>query len=72
LGASNFNQVLTILRDNGTGTSDAFSLNLTFTKQEGTPVLHNVEVGPNQDGKMESELSVLTLTHGDCHAHCNK
>jgi hypothetical protein len=36
--------------------------------------MHNVEISPNLDAKskLESELSVLTLTHGDFHAHCNK
>jgi len=38
--------------------------------------MHNVEISPNlnMDPKSpnESELSVLTLTHGDFHAHCNK
>ena len=72
LGSSNFVETLDILRDTGTGTSDGFSLNITFAKQEGSPVMHNVEVGPSTEDKTESELSVLTLSHGDFHAHCNK
>ncbi|CAL8135580.1 unnamed protein product [Orchesella dallaii] len=72
LRASNLHQVVDILRDAGNGASDGFSVNLHFTKQEGTPVLHNVEVGPNKDLADESELSMLTLTHGEHHAHCNK
>jgi len=80
LGAPNFVKVLDILRDTGCGASDGFSLNIHFAKQEGTPVMHNVEISPNTSNnsdskgvnKLESELSVLTLTHGDFHAHCNK
>jgi hypothetical protein len=74
LKASNFAQVLDILRDVGCGSGDGFSLNIHFAKQEGAPVMHNVEISPPdaKDSKKESELSVLTLTHGDVHTHCNK
>ena len=72
LAATNFVEVVDILRDYGAGAADGFSVNISFAKQEGSPVMHNVEVGPSKDDRPESELSVLTLTHGDFHAHCNK
>ena len=69
--ASNLVEVIDIVRDVGTGIADAFSLNIHFAKQDGSPVFHNVEIGPKA-GVPESDISVLTLTHGGFHSHCNK
>ena len=63
-------QVFKILKTYGI--SDAFSLNICFTKEKGPVVLHNIEIGPNQDGNTESELNIKTLKHGDVESHCNK
>ena len=45
LGVSSFDQVLTILRDAGTGTSDGFSLNIIFggRDKQTAVVMHNIE-----------------------------
>lgn len=72
LKSSNLHEALDILRDLGNGAADGFSVNLHFAKQEGSPVLHNIEIGPNQEITSESELSVLNLLHGEHHVHCNK
>ncbi|KAG7177996.1 putative Acyl-coenzyme A:6-aminopenicillanic acid acyl-transferase-containing protein 2 [Homarus americanus] len=59
-----------ILRDRGTGSADGFSVNMSFTRQEGDHLFHNAEVGPVQDTE-ESELSILTLSPGEHLLHTN-
>ena len=71
-----------ILRDEGAGTSDGISVNMTFVNQEGVPLFHNAEVAPyaapSTDQltipmeQRESQISVLTLGQGESLTHCNK
>ena len=38
--------------------------------QEGPLVFHSAEVGPAET--KESQVSILTVSPGESHAHCNK
>ncbi|KAK2726391.1 beta-alanyl-dopamine/carcinine hydrolase-like isoform X2 [Artemia franciscana] len=71
LSAQSLEKAQAILRDRPIGSSDGFSVNMTFIKQEGDRLFHNVEVAPstNED---ESNLSILTIGPGEHLLHCNK
>ncbi|KAL3285330.1 hypothetical protein HHI36_019439 [Cryptolaemus montrouzieri] len=71
LGAENFLQVQQILRDSGVGAADGCSVNMTFLKQEGDRLFHNVEVGPGVNSN-ESQLSALTISPGEDFIHTNE
>ncbi|KAK3856250.1 hypothetical protein Pcinc_027283 [Petrolisthes cinctipes] len=71
LSAKTMEQGQQILRDRGTGSADGFSVNMSFTKQEGDHLFHNAEVGPTVDGN-ESPMSILTISPGEHHIHTNK
>lgn len=60
-----------LLRDRGTGSADGFSVNMSFTQQEGDHLFHNAEVGPAQDSD-ESPMSILTLSPGEHLLHTNR
>ncbi|XP_064101131.1 beta-alanyl-dopamine/carcinine hydrolase-like [Macrobrachium nipponense] len=60
-----------ILRDRQTGSADGFSVNMSFTKQEGDHLFHNAEVGPAEDCD-ESPISILTISPGEHLIHTNK
>lgn len=64
-------QAQQILRDRGTGSADGFSVNMSFTRQEGDHLFHNAEVGPAEDGD-ESPMSILTISPGEHLLHTNK
>lgn len=72
LAAKNFVEAQTILRDHGVGAADGCSFNMTFLKQEGNRMFHNVEMGPCKDGESESQLNVLTASPGEHLVHVNK
>ncbi|KAK8720004.1 hypothetical protein OTU49_013634 [Cherax quadricarinatus] len=71
LSAKTMETAQQILRDRGTGVADGFSVNMSFTMQEGDHLFHNAEVGP-ADNADESQLSILTLSPGEHLLHTNK
>ncbi|XP_076040741.1 C45 family peptidase tan [Oratosquilla oratoria] len=71
LSAENMVEAQTILRDRGVGSADGFSINMSFTRQEGDHLFHNAEVGPAEEGE-ESPMSVLTISPGEHLLHTNK
>lgn len=71
LSAKTMEAAQQILRDRGTGSADGFSVNMSFTRQEGDHLFHNAEVGPAQDVD-ESPMSILTLSPGEHLLHTNK
>ncbi|OXA46807.1 uncharacterized protein LOC110855867 [Folsomia candida] len=72
LKAGTLEEVVTLMKDKGTGIADGFSLNACFAKTpSGVPLLYNIEVCPNNDGD-ESEVNVLEIQHGGTYAHCNR
>lgn len=72
LSASTFEQAQKILRDNGVGAGDGCSINMTFLKQDGERLFHNVEMGPCEPGQDQSQLNVLTASRGEHTIHANK
>ena len=70
LSVRNLAEAQQVLRDAGTGTAHGFCVNMSFTKQEGDLLFHSAEVGPSDTN--ESQLSILTISPGEWHAHCNK
>ncbi|KAL1517408.1 hypothetical protein ABEB36_001175 [Hypothenemus hampei] len=72
LGAENYVQVQQILRDSGCGAGNGCSINATFLKQEGSRMMHNIEMAPaTSDQVNESQLSILTIGPGECTFHAN-
>lgn len=71
LSAKTMEAAQQILRDRGTGSGDGFSVNMSFTRQEGDHLFHNAEVGPAEDAN-ESPMSILTLSPGEHLLHTNK
>ncbi|XP_074030172.1 C45 family peptidase tan [Leptinotarsa decemlineata] len=71
LSAENFASAQEILRDVGCGAGDGCSINMTFLKQEGNRVFHNVEMAPAEKTS-ESQLNILTTGPGENIMHCNK
>ncbi|XP_069973840.1 beta-alanyl-dopamine/carcinine hydrolase [Penaeus vannamei] len=71
LAAETMMQAQQILRDRGTGSADGFSVNMSFTRQEGDHLFHNAEVGPAEEGD-ESPMSILTISPGEHLLHTNK
>jgi hypothetical protein len=73
LAAHNLEEMLTILRDSGTGTSDGFGINLIVYKDEGKSEFYNIEVAPNQNrADLESSVDVHKINEVSLYAHCNK
>ncbi|XP_059618007.1 beta-alanyl-dopamine/carcinine hydrolase [Phlebotomus argentipes] len=70
LSADNFVQAQHIIRDAGVGAADGCSINMTFLRQDGPRVFHNIEMGPAKSN--ESQLEVKTAAKGEYLAHCNK
>jgi len=70
LSARNLTDAQTILKDAGTGSAHGLCVNMAFLKQEGPLVFHSAEVGPAET--KESQVSILTVSPGESHAHCNK
>ncbi|XP_037777999.1 uncharacterized protein LOC119574678 [Penaeus monodon] len=71
LAAETMMQAQQILRDRGTGSADGFSVNMSFTRQEGDHLFHNAEVGPAEESD-ESPMSILTISPGEHLLHTNK
>lgn len=72
LTAENYVQAQQILRNEGFGAAEGFSVNMTFLMQEGDRMFHNAEVGPCNINDMQSQLSILTVSPGENTFHCNK
>ncbi|KAJ1523424.1 hypothetical protein ONE63_001286 [Megalurothrips usitatus] len=72
LAADNFAAAQQVLRDEGCGSGDAISINMTFLDQEGDRMFHNAEVGPACGGDCRSELSILSCSPGEHIFHTNK
>lgn len=72
LSAPNFEQAQNILLDNGVGAGDGCSINMTFLKQEGNRLFHNVEMGPSDPGHNQSQLNVFTASTGENIIHTNR
>lgn len=65
-------QAQQILRNEGFGAAEGFSVNMTFLMQEGDRMFHNAEVGPCEINGTQSQLSILTVSPGENTVHCNK
>lgn len=72
LAAENYVQAQEILRNEGFGAAEGFSVNMTFLMQEGNRMFHNAEVGPCEMDATQSQLSILTVSPGENTFHCNK
>ncbi|XP_071873730.1 C45 family peptidase tan [Bombus fervidus] len=72
LTAENYVQAQEILRNEGFGAAEGFSVNMTFLMQEGDRMFHNAEVGPCEINGTQSQLSILTVSPGENTVHCNK
>ncbi|EFN75755.1 uncharacterized protein LOC105191124 [Harpegnathos saltator] len=72
LGVENFVQAQQVLRDEGCGAAEGFSVNMTFLAQEGDRMFHNAEVGPVEADGVRSQLNILTVSPGENTSHCNK
>ncbi|XP_017884388.1 uncharacterized protein LOC108627587 [Ceratina calcarata] len=72
LTAENYVEAQQILRNDGYGAAEGFSVNMTFLTQEGDRMFHNAEVGPCEENGMQSQLSILTVSPGENTVHCNK
>jgi len=71
LNAASESEVLSILKDSGTGSADGFGVNLVVVQKDGSSSLvRNIEVAPGL--ATESELDVHCITKGESYAHCNK
>ncbi|XP_076170285.1 C45 family peptidase tan [Ptiloglossa arizonensis] len=72
LAADNYVQAQQILRNDGFGAAEGFSVNMTFLMQEGDRMFHNAEIGPCEIDAAQSQLSMLTISPGENTFHCNK
>ncbi|XP_029171695.1 uncharacterized protein LOC114941015 isoform X2 [Nylanderia fulva] len=71
LGVKNFVQAQQILRNEGYGAAEGFSVNMTFLAQEGDRMFHNAEVGPAEANGVRSQLNILSVSPGENTSHCN-
>ncbi|XP_029055558.1 acyl-coenzyme A:6-aminopenicillanic-acid-acyltransferase 40 kDa form isoform X2 [Osmia bicornis bicornis] len=72
LAAENYVQAQQILRNEGFGAAEGFSVNMTFLTQEGDRMFHNAEIGPCDLDAAQSQLNILTVSPGENTFHCNK
>ncbi|XP_078042397.1 C45 family peptidase tan [Augochlora pura] len=72
LSAENYVEAQQILKNEGCGAAEGFSVNMTFITQEGDRVFHNVEVGPCETDSTQSQLNILSISPGEFTFHCNK
>ena len=72
LGVENYVQAQEILRNEGHGSAEGFSVNMTFLLQEGDRMFHNAEIGPCDNDNACSQLNVRTACPGEYLYHCNK
>ncbi|KOC61454.1 Acyl-coenzyme A:6-aminopenicillanic-acid-acyltransferase 40 kDa form [Habropoda laboriosa] len=72
LAAENYVQAQQILRNQGYGAAEGFSVNMTFLTQQGDRMFHNAEIGPCENEDAQSQISILTISPGENTVHCNK
>ncbi|XP_015438251.1 PREDICTED: uncharacterized protein LOC107193354 [Dufourea novaeangliae] len=72
LTADNYAQAQQILRNDGFGAAEGFSVNMTFLMEEGERLFHNIEIGPCENDATQSRLNILTVGPGENAFHCNK
>ncbi|XP_054012976.1 beta-alanyl-dopamine/carcinine hydrolase [Hylaeus anthracinus] len=72
LAAENYLQAQQILKNDGFGAAEGFSVNMTFLTQQGDRMFHNAEIGPCKIDDTQSQLNILTIGPGENTAHCNK
>uniref|UniRef100_A0A1B0CNI7 Peptidase C45 hydrolase domain-containing protein n=1 Tax=Lutzomyia longipalpis TaxID=7200 RepID=A0A1B0CNI7_LUTLO len=70
LSADNYSQALNVIKDTGVGAADGCSINMTFLRQEGSRVFHNIEMGPAKNN--ESQIDIKSASPGEYLTHCNK
>ncbi|XP_058808214.1 beta-alanyl-dopamine/carcinine hydrolase-like [Phymastichus coffea] len=71
LGAETYTQLEAILRNDGHGAAEGFSVNLSF-HQEVPRTFRNIEVAPAELGQSSSKISTVTANPGEYFYHCNK
>ncbi|XP_077302142.1 C45 family peptidase tan [Arctopsyche grandis] len=72
LSAENQVMVEQILSDDGSGSADGCSVNMTFLGQEGDRLFSNIEMGPATESQNRSQLNVFTASPGEYIIHCNR
>lgn len=72
LAVENYVQAQQVLRNDGFGAAEGFSVNMTFLLQEGDRLFHNLEIGPCDVNGTQSQMSTLTISPGENTFHCNK
>ncbi|XP_076242090.1 C45 family peptidase tan [Calliopsis andreniformis] len=72
LAVENYVEAQQVLRNDGCGAAEGFSVNMTFLMQEGDRMFHNVEIGPCEIDGTQSQMSTLTISPGENTFHCNK
>ncbi|XP_014236027.1 uncharacterized protein LOC106658534 [Trichogramma pretiosum] len=72
LGVENYVQAQEVLRNEGYGAAEGFSVNMTFLLQDGDRMFHNAEIGPCETDMACSQLNVQTASPGEYFYHCNK
>lgn len=72
LGAENYAEAQQILRNEGYGAAEGFSVNMTFLEQEGDRTFYNAEIGPVESDSTQSQLNILTAGPDENFFHCNK
>ena len=70
LAARNLSRAIDILRDDGSGTCDGFSVNIIFLQKDQEPVVQNIEVAPGPG--LESQLDIFSVEREMSYAHCNR
>ncbi|XP_042210209.1 uncharacterized protein LOC121858032 isoform X2 [Homarus americanus] len=71
LSAENMAALHTILKDEGVGAADGFSVNVAMMSEDGSHTFHNLEVGTTGRGDRCSQFSVQVLNTGDHLLHTN-
>ncbi|XP_031828088.1 C45 family peptidase tan [Nomia melanderi] len=72
LGATDYDQVQQILKNDGFGSAEGFSVNMTFLTQPGNRMFYNIEVAPCDNDAIQSQLNILNVNPGENTFHCNK
>lgn len=63
-----------ILRNEGYGSAEGFSVNMTFLDDNyyGERIFKNIEIGPVENEKTSSRLDIVKASPGGFLYHCNK
>ncbi|KAG5680744.1 hypothetical protein PVAND_010233 [Polypedilum vanderplanki] len=69
LGARNYDEAIQILKDNGVGLADGFSINIAFLRKNLTNFF-NIEMGPAYENN-ESQTNIKEIVGDDNFIHCN-